>query len=97
GGEEFLFCLPGTPLNDATQVVERIRSGLEKLPILLSDKQKLHITASFGLAEIVQGKPVEDTIAQADQALLKAKANGRNRLEIWPTDSQNSGYITDGA
>ncbi|NCS66620.1 MAG: diguanylate cyclase, partial [Betaproteobacteria bacterium] len=84
GGEEFLFCLPGTPLNDATQVVERIRSGLEKLPILLSDKQKLHITASFGLAEIVQGKPVEDTIAQADQALLKAKANGRNRLEIWP-------------
>lgn len=89
GGEEFLFCLPGTPLGDAGQVIERIRSGLERLPILLPDKQKLHVTASFGLAEIGQGKPVEDAIALADQALLQAKANGRNRVEIRQADSQN--------
>lgn len=83
GGEEFLFCLPSTPLKDAELVIERIRAGLELLPILLPNQEKLHVTASFGLAEIQQGKPVEDTIARADDALLRAKANGRNRLEIW--------------
>jgi diguanylate cyclase (GGDEF)-like protein len=82
GGEEFLFCLPSTPLHDAEQVIERIRAGLELLPIQLPNKQKMHVTASFGLAEIIQGKPVEDTITVADQALLQAKANGRNRVEI---------------
>ncbi|MDR3394579.1 MAG: diguanylate cyclase [Parasulfuritortus sp.] len=83
GGEEFLFCLPSTPLKDAEQVIERIRMGLELLPIMLPNKQKLHITASFGLAEVAQGKPVEDAIALADEALLQAKANGRNRVELW--------------
>lgn len=83
GGEEFLFCLPGTPMQDAEQVMGRIRAGLERLPILLPDKEKVHVTASFGLAEIKQGKPVEGTIAQADEALLRAKAQGRNRLVTW--------------
>lgn len=83
GGEEFLFCLPGTPLNDAEHVIERVRSGLALLPIQLPNSQKLHVTASFGLAEIAQGKPVEDTIQSADQALLQAKNEGRNRVKLW--------------
>lgn len=83
GGEEFLLCLPGTPLDDAAQVIERIRSGLEKLPITLPGKHKLHVTASFGLTEIRSDKPVEDSIARADEALLQAKQNGRNRVEVW--------------
>ncbi|MFA5082199.1 MAG: diguanylate cyclase [Hydrogenophilaceae bacterium] len=83
GGEEFLLCLPGTPLDDAVQVVERIRSGLEKLPISLPGRHKLHVSASFGLAEIAADKPVEDSIARADEALLTAKRNGRNRVETW--------------
>lgn len=82
GGEEFLFCLPSTPLRDAAQVIERIRAGLERLPIILPNKEKLHVTASFGLAEIMQGKPVEDAIDLADRALFQAKSDGRNRVAI---------------
>ena len=83
GGEEFLLCLPGTPLSDAAQVIERIRAGLAELPISLSAKKRHHATASFGLAAIQMDKPVEDSITAADDALLRAKANGRNRVEVW--------------
>lgn len=83
GGEEFLICLPGTPLNDAAQVVERIRHGLEHLPIRLPGGRVIQVTASFGLAEMHPKRPVEESIANADLALIRAKENGRNRLEIW--------------
>jgi diguanylate cyclase len=83
GGEEFLLCLPGTPLNDAALVVERIRDGLERLPIRLPNGEHYSVTASFGMAEIMSHRPVEETIANADMALLRAKENGRNRVEIW--------------
>lgn len=83
GGEEFLLCLPGTPMKDAALVVERIRDGLERLPIRLPSGDHCSVTASFGLAEIQAGRPVEEAIANADIALLRAKSNGRNRIEQW--------------
>lgn len=83
GGEEFLICLPGSPTGDAALVVERIRSGLESLPIRLPSGDTLYVTASFGLAEMHPRRTVEEAIADADMALLRAKENGRNRLELW--------------
>lgn len=83
GGEEFLLCLPGTPLKDAALVVERIREGLERLPIRLPSGEHHSVTASFGLAEMHPQRPVEEVIANADIALLRAKENGRNRVELW--------------
>ncbi len=82
GGEEFLICLPSTPLEDAGQVVERIRSGLEALPIVTPEGRTMRITASFGLVEMHPRKPVEDSIAVADEAMLLAKQKGRNRVEL---------------
>lgn len=83
GGEEFLICLPGTPLKDAALVLERLRLGLAHLPIRLPDGQVIHVTASFGVAELHAKETVEQTIAHADLALMRAKANGRNRVELW--------------
>jgi len=83
GGEEFLICLPGSPVKDAALVVERIREGLERLPIRLPSGETLYVSASFGLAEMHPRRPVEEAIADADMALIRAKENGRNRLEIW--------------
>ncbi|MEW6677745.1 MAG: diguanylate cyclase [Pseudomonadota bacterium] len=83
GGEEFLLCLPGTPLKDAALVVERIREGLERLPVRLPSGDHYNVTASFGLAEMLAHRPVEEAIANADIALLRAKENGRNRVELW--------------
>lgn len=85
GGEEFLICLPGSPVKEASLVVERIREGLERLPIRLPSGETLYVTASFGLAEMHPRRPVEEAIADADMALIRAKENGRNRLEIWET------------
>ncbi|OYY93816.1 MAG: hypothetical protein B7Y41_10150 [Hydrogenophilales bacterium 28-61-23] len=86
GGEEFLICLPGSPIKDAALVIERIRSGLESLPIRLPSGETLYVTASFGLAEMIPRRTVEEAIADADMALLQAKENGRNRLELWESD-----------
>jgi diguanylate cyclase (GGDEF)-like protein len=86
GGEEFLICLPSTPLEDASQVIERIRAGLEALPIITPDGKPMRITASFGLVEMHPRKPVEDSITVADEAMLMAKQNGRNRIEIGEID-----------
>ena len=83
GGEEFLICLPGTPLNEATLVVERIRAGLECLPIRLPSGATLFVTASFGVAEMNPRLPVEESIASADMAMIRAKEEGRNRVVIW--------------
>jgi diguanylate cyclase (GGDEF)-like protein len=83
GGEEFLICLPGSPMKDAWQVIERIRSGLESLPIRLPTGETMYVTASFGLAEMHPRRPVEEAIADADMALIQAKENGRNRIELW--------------
>mgnify|MGYP000884127362 FL=1 len=83
GGEEFLICLPGNPMKDALLVIERIRAVLERLPIRLPSGETLYITASFGLAEMHPQKPVEEAIADADMALIRAKENGRNRIEMW--------------
>jgi diguanylate cyclase (GGDEF)-like protein len=86
GGEEFLICLPGSPMKDAAIVVERIRAGLESLPIRLPSGETMSVTASFGLTEMHPRRPVEEAIADADMALIRAKENGRNRLEFWSTD-----------
>ena len=83
GGEEFLICLPGSPMKDAWQVIERIRSGLESLPIRLPTGETMYVTASFGLAEMHPRRPVEEAIADADMALIQAKESGRNRIELW--------------
>jgi diguanylate cyclase (GGDEF)-like protein len=82
GGEEFLICLPSTPLDDAKQVIERIRAGLEALPIVAPNGKPLRVTASFGLIEMHPRRPVEDSIALADEAMLAAKQKGRNRIEL---------------
>lgn len=83
GGEEFLICLPGTPIKDAWVVIERIRSGLAALPIGLPSGDSMNVTASFGLAEMSPHQSAEESIANADYALIRAKENGRNRVELW--------------
>jgi len=78
GGEEFLICLPGTPIQDARLVIERIREGLSKCPIQLPDGGTHFATASFGLAALECTRPVSTAIHNADMALLEAKQRGRN-------------------
>jgi diguanylate cyclase (GGDEF)-like protein len=81
GGEEFAILMPGTPLSEAIQAIERIRQAFEQNPV--SDgEQLIRSTASFGVAEYPGADPtVDGLLAKADGALYLAKARGRNRVE----------------
>ncbi|MBI5741466.1 MAG: diguanylate cyclase [Nitrospirae bacterium] len=74
GGEEFLVLLPETALTEACDVAERIRTEVEA---------KTSVTVSLGVScydHRMQNK--EDVVNKADDALLRAKQNGRNRVEV---------------
>jgi diguanylate cyclase (GGDEF)-like protein len=81
GGEEFVILLKKCSLEQSKTVAEKVRRQVEEN--FSSDKgQKLSVTVSLGLTQIKE-KDTEDSVFQrADQALYKAKSNGRNRVEI---------------
>ena len=81
GGEEILLCLKEADSVVGQLVLERVRSGLEKLPIKLKDGREMSITASFGFATAAKDSTIDDLLLKADKALYAAKAKGRNRVE----------------
>lgn len=83
GGEEFLFCLPDAEVDETRIVIERLCADLAKLPITLPDGENLSITASFGVASLSKMSSVEETIQEADHALLCAKSKGRDQVCCW--------------
>jgi diguanylate cyclase (GGDEF)-like protein len=78
GGEEFMILLPDTPTQGAQRVAETLRREIESHSIPWSD-DVLRVTASFGLTAITPGEmdPLA-AIARADEALYRAKQDGRN-------------------
>ncbi len=82
GGEEFLVLLPETPLHGARRVAETLRREIAERPVPWAG-EALTVTASFGLAQTMPGEVnVQAVIARADQALYRAKDDGRNCVRI---------------
>jgi diguanylate cyclase (GGDEF)-like protein len=84
GGEEFSVILPGTDAAGATVLAERVRARVAGLAIPLSPHRPGEtLTVSIGVAGVVRGHDVapEALVAAADQALYRAKQDGRNRVE----------------
>jgi diguanylate cyclase (GGDEF)-like protein len=83
GGEEFIVILPKTEPMGALRIAEKIkRSVASKNVVQMIPKGEGRVTLSMGLASYHgQYKNVEDFIKAADDALYKAKKNGRNRVE----------------
>ncbi len=85
GGEEFLLVTRGTPREDAVHVAERIRCSIASVPFALANGVELRKSCSVGFAPypLVPGGRSEfgweSVIELADQALLMAKTEGRNR------------------
>lgn len=83
GGEEFVALLPGTDLEQAAAVAERIRTGVEKMCIAHeSSLTCAHVTVSIGLAGgITSTIPGPYSLMDAaDSAMYQAKREGRNRV-----------------
>jgi diguanylate cyclase (GGDEF)-like protein len=79
GGEEFILLLAETDLYGATQACDVIRKRVAERPLPVGDLE-IPLTLSFGLAEHRAERTLEATIAHADAALYRAKAEGRNRV-----------------
>ncbi|HEY8712462.1 MAG TPA: GGDEF domain-containing protein, partial [Thermoanaerobaculia bacterium] len=82
GGEEFAVILPETQLSDAIQFAEKIRNAIAES--IIPTSESLHaMTVSIGVASVPYSElnSPDELVRAADQALYRAKTNGRNRVE----------------
>lgn len=83
GGEEFALVLPDCSAAEAQAVAERIRRVYAETPITLADGREIHASVSIGVAVAERAiSDVELMLVVADKALYRAKAGGRNRVEV---------------
>ncbi|AIQ55288.1 histidine kinase N-terminal 7TM domain-containing diguanylate cyclase [Paenibacillus sp. FSL R7-0331] len=82
GGEEFVMCLPHTPLEQAAAMSEQIRSDVERSP-MYTVSGPVNVTASFGVVEAFRlNVSLEELLSEADHALYTSKRNGRNAVHM---------------
>lgn len=83
GGEEFILFLPETSIIDAKDMAERIRKAIEEKTAGSSTSDYPAVTCSFGVSAVISSDNMSTLVKRADDALYKAKNNGRNRVEIY--------------
>ncbi|HEY4125033.1 MAG TPA: diguanylate cyclase, partial [Rhizomicrobium sp.] len=80
--EEFVVVMPDTDISFAYMVAERLRCSVEATAFEISrDPKRLNITISIGIASSEGESDTADALLhRADQALYRAKRDGRNRV-----------------
>lgn len=82
GGEEFAVIMPGTDLAAARTSAERLRETVAKTPFV-QDGKSISVTVSIGAATMGPSDfDVDQALIRADEALYRAKENGRNQVEM---------------
>jgi diguanylate cyclase (GGDEF)-like protein len=90
GGEEFSLLLPQTRAVDAFRIAERVRANIAALSIIApgtSGGERVQVTVSIGVAALDSGSKRElpELMAAADAALYRAKAGGRDQVQMIST------------
>ncbi|HWG02984.1 MAG TPA: diguanylate cyclase [Trebonia sp.] len=88
GGEEFVMLLPQTRAVDAFRIAERVRSHIAQLPVHAEGTQeRVPVTVSIGVAALDAGsrRELSELMAAADAALYRAKASGRDQVQMIST------------
>jgi diguanylate cyclase (GGDEF)-like protein len=80
GGEEFGVVLPGTDLEGAARLADRMRTTFERRTILAPDGSPIRVTVSLGVGAFPETSTGDDIVAAADAALYSAKRLGKNRV-----------------
>ena len=95
GGEEFLAVLPGCDAKVGCERAEHIRHGIEINPAQAGDA-RIPLTMSMGVANSLEwpGLDAEALIRKADEALYRAKSDGRNRVVIARPEGFNQVHPT---
>ena len=97
GGEEFVMLLPQTRAPDAFKIADRVRARIARLPIITSSGEQVAVTVSIGVAALDAGSSREltDLLAAADAALYRAKASGRDQVQMISTSRGLSAVRAD--
>ncbi|AWN73808.1 GGDEF domain-containing protein [Legionella anisa] len=82
GGEEFVVIFEGLSLEQSKEKLENLRLEIENFHFLFRGN-RVPVTVSFGLTNIIQGDDTDSLFTRADEALYKAKNNGRNQIVAW--------------
>jgi len=90
GGEEFSLLLPQTRAVDAFRIAERVRAGIAGLSLIApgaTGGERVHVTVSIGVAALDSGskRVLSELVAAADAALYRAKAGGRDQVQMIST------------
>jgi diguanylate cyclase (GGDEF)-like protein len=90
GGEEFSLLLPQTRAVDALRIAERVRANIAGLSVIApgaTGGERVHVTVSIGVAALDSGSKREyaELMAAADAALYRAKAGGRDQVQMIST------------
>jgi diguanylate cyclase (GGDEF)-like protein len=90
GGEEFSLLLPQTRAVDAFRIAERVRASIADLSIIVpgaTGGERVHVTVSIGVAALDSGckREYSELMAAADAALYRAKAGGRDQVQMIST------------
>jgi len=90
GGEEFSLLLPQTRAVDAFRIAERVRADIAGLSIIApgaAGGERVQVTVSIGVAALDAGsrRELAELMAAADAALYRAKAGGRNQVQMIST------------
>jgi diguanylate cyclase (GGDEF)-like protein len=99
GGEEFALLLPQTRAVDAFRIAERVRGSIAALSISAAGGEAVQVTVSIGVAALDAGTRREYTelMAAADAALYRAKADGRDQVQMISTSRGLSANKAPGA
>jgi len=85
GGEEFVILMPDADETSAHQIMERLRTMVEKTPLATHENVDVVVTISAGIAmwKDAESTDISSLLERADQALYSSKKSGRNRVAIW--------------
>ncbi|HEX8250188.1 MAG TPA: diguanylate cyclase [Pyrinomonadaceae bacterium] len=86
GGEEFSILLPQTTLKEASLIAERVRQKVEE-----SEFPNRRVTVSIGVSSCTPHCTPQGLMSEADKALYRAKASGRNNVQIYEESKAETG------
>jgi len=81
GGEEFVLVLPGTSIEEAALIIERMLVLIRKSKPI-AERADFHYSFSAGIAAARPGDQAVDLYERADKALYRAKISGRDRIHL---------------
>lgn len=81
GGEEFVVVMPGTSASDALRLIEKLRVEVGACRFRYRE-DVIPVTLSAGIAQIARGDTPDAFFERADEALYRAKSEGRNRCAV---------------